>query len=132
MKLRKPMSESLSRIYSSWTYAPLALLWRRSLRNGSWVRLSSSKKALYRCALWVAKARGRISNRRLIEQILQIASQLLQSVQSRIASAGSRKARMMLETYEEANGVFSWAPQVRRWLSEASYVRYLGVLVVNS
>lgn len=120
------MSESLSQIHSSLTYAPLATLWRRSLRNGSWVKLTSSKKALYRCALWVAKARGRISNSRLVEQILQIALQL-QRVQSRIVAAGEKKARMMLEAYGKLNGVFSWAPQMREWLLDPTYIVYLGV-----
>lgn len=126
-RLQKLKSEPLSRTNSFQTYAPLATIWHRSLRNGSWTTLTSSKKALYRCALWIAKARGYISNRRLVEQVLQIVKQLLQSVQSRIATAGSKKARMMLEAYGKPHGVFSWAPHVREWLQDLTYIFYLGV-----
>ena len=108
-------------------HAPLDTLWHRSLRNGSWNTLTSPRKALYRCALWVAKVRGRISNEKLMKQVLQIVCQLLRSVQSRIASTGEKRARMMLETYGKTHGVFSWAPQVREWLLDSLYVLYLGV-----
>ena len=108
-------------------HAPLDTLWHRSLRNGSWNTLTSTRKALYRCALWLAKSRGGINNKKLIEQVLQIAYQLLRSVQSRIVSTGEKRARMMLETYEKPHGVFSWAPQVREWLLDSLYVFYLGV-----
>jgi hypothetical protein len=127
LSLTKLTYEPLSRNNISFKYALLDALWHRSLRNGSWNTLTSTRKALYRCALWVAKAKGCISNKQLIEQVLQIVYQLLRSVQSRIASTGEKRARMMLETYEKPHGVFSWAPQVREWLLDSLYVFYLGV-----
>jgi len=108
-------------------YAWLTTIWRRSLRKGSWAKLSPTRKALIRCALWIAKTRGRISNTRLVTQVLHIAFQILGSFQIRIAAAGKQRAIRMSRIYNELGGVFSWAPQVREWLSDANYVFYLGV-----
>ena len=84
-----------------------------------------------RCALWVAKARGKISNMRLMVQILRIALKLLDSTRSRIAKAGSSRAMAMFEAYARPGGVFSWAPQMKGWLHDPRYVWYLGVMEVN-
>ena len=105
--------------------------WRRGLRNGNWTMLSIAEKGLFRCALWVAKARGKISNTRLMVQVLRIALKLLENFKSHIGKAGREKAMMMLEAYAKPGGVFSWAPRMREWLHNPRYVWYLGVLEVN-
>lgn len=113
-------------------YASLALLRRKALRNGNWALLSLVEKGLYRCALWVAKVRGAISNENLIAHVLGIAMRLQRSLRSRIADAGRRKARALLDAYgNDPDGVFSWAPEMREWLRHPRYVWYLGVLEVN-
>jgi hypothetical protein len=112
-------------------YDWLRALWRRSVRNGHWTRLSLSKRGLYRCALWIAKARGSISNMRLMVQVLRIALELLKSFQSCIVSAGKRRAMILFQTYGQPGGVFSWAPRMREWLHDPNYISYLGVLEVN-
>jgi hypothetical protein len=114
------------------SYDWLVALWRRSLRNGNWTRLSLSKRGLYRCALWIAKARGSIRNMRLMVQVLRIALELLRSFQSRILLAGERRAMIMFESYAKPGGVFSWAPRMREWLHDPRYVLYLGVMAVNT
>lgn len=86
---------------------------------------------MFRCALWVAKARGKISNVRLMVHVLGIALKLLKTYRSRIVNAGSRRATLMFEEYSKPGGVFSWAPQTREWLYDPGYVRYLGMLEVN-
>ena len=103
----------------------------RSLRRGSWSRLSIVERGLFRCALWVTKARGSINNVKLMAQILRIVLKLLKDIRSRIVKAGQRRARLMFETYERPGGVFSWAPWMREWLHDPTYVWYLGVLEVN-
>jgi hypothetical protein len=62
-----------------------------------------------------------------MEQLLQVALQLLQNVRCRIASAGWKRARMMWEAYGKSNGIFSWAPQMKEWLRDPRYIFYLGV-----
>jgi hypothetical protein len=116
----------------SLTYSSLSELKRRGLRNGGWARLEIAEKGLFRCALWIAKARNRITNTRLIVQVVRIALKLLDSVQSRIAKAGRARAMTMFEEYTKPGGVFSWAPRMREWLQDRKYILYLGVLEVNA
>ena len=75
---------------------------RGGLRNGGWARLEIAEKGLFRCALWIAKARNRITNTRLMVQVLRIALKLFKSFQSRIVKAGRARAAMMLEDVREA------------------------------
>jgi hypothetical protein len=64
------------------SYGSLRALLRRSVRNGH----------------WTAKARGGISNMRLIVQTLRIALELVKSFRSRIASAGKNRAIILFQT----------------------------------
>ena len=91
-----------------------------------------AERGLYRCALWVAKARGNITNTRLMVQVIRIALKLLKNFQNRILKAGNARAVAMLEEYARPGGVFSWAPQMREWLLDRKYIVYLGVLEVNA
>jgi hypothetical protein len=122
----REIRELLSGNQASVSYGWLRSLWRRSVRNGQWTRLSLPKRGLYRCALWIAKARGGISNMRLIVQTLRIALELLKSFQSRIVSAGKKRAMILFERYGQPGGVFSWAPRMREWLHDQKYISYLG------
>ena len=99
--------------------------------SGNWAMLSMAEKGLFRCALWVAKARGKISNTKLMVQVLRIALKLLANFKSRIGKAGRERAIKMLEAYAKPGGVFSWAPRMREWLHDPRYVWYLGVMEVN-
>jgi hypothetical protein len=116
---------------NSITYPCLVGLQRRGLRNGSWRHLDTADRALFRCAFWVAKVRGKISNTKLMVQVLRIALKLVEGVRSAILKVGRRRTALMFEIYGKPLGVFSWAPQVREWLNDSRYVRYLGVLGVN-
>jgi len=116
---------------NSLTYSWLVGFWRRSIRNRSWGRLSTAERGLYRCALWVAKARSKITNTRLMVQVLRIVLKLLERFQSRIVKAGRARAAAMFEAYARPKGVFSWAPGVRDWLHDPRYQTYLGLLEVN-
>jgi hypothetical protein len=116
---------------NSITYPCLVGFLRRALRNGNWRHLDTADRALFRCALWVAKARGKISNTKLMVQALKIALKLVEGVRSAILKVGRRRTALMFEIYGKPLGVFSWAPQVREWLNDSRYVRYLGVLGVN-
>jgi hypothetical protein len=114
------------------TYPRLVEFRLRGLRNGNWRHLNTTDRALFRCAFWVAKVRGKISNTKLVTQVLEIAVKLVEGVRGAILSVGRRRTGLMLKAYEKPLGVFSWAPQVREWLSDSDYVWYLGVLGVNT
>jgi len=64
-------------------------------------------------------------------QVIEITLRLVKSLRNSILNAGRQRIGVMRETYGKASGVFSWAPQVSRWLNDAGYVWYLGVLEVN-
>lgn len=95
------------------------------------MHLNTAERALFHCAFWVAKARGKISNTKLMVQILKIMLKLVEGVRSAILKAGRRRTAAVYEAYGKPLGVFDWAPQVREWLKNARYVWYLGVLEVN-
>jgi hypothetical protein len=124
---RKSESETLSKCTSPISFDSLSSLWLKSLRSGSWARIGSAEKALYRCALWIAKERGCIINKGLVAQVLEISGHLLGRIRSRITAAGKERARLMLKSYSSRGGVFGWAPQVNEWLHDATYIFYLGV-----
>jgi hypothetical protein len=128
-KLR--MSDLLFGGSDSITYPCLVGLRRRGLRNGNWRHLDSGQRALFQCALWVAKVRGRISNTKLMVQVLRVALRLLETVRSSILRAGRNRSTSMLAAYSKPDSVFGWAPRIRDWLNDTSYVWYLGVLEVN-
>jgi hypothetical protein len=90
-----------------------------------------AERGMFRCGLWVAKARGKISSMRLMVHVLRIALKLLETHGNRIVNAGRRRANQMFKEYAKPGGVFSWAPIMREWLYDPGYVRYLGVLEVN-
>jgi len=124
---RKSGSEKFSACTFPVSFGSLSSLWRKSLRNGSWAKIGSAEKALYRCALWIAKERGCIVNRELVAQVLEISEHLLPWIRRRITAAGRERARLMLKSYSNRGGVFGWAPRVNEWLHDATYIFYLGV-----
>jgi hypothetical protein len=69
---------------------------------------------------------------RLMVHVLRIALELVKGFQSRIASAGKKRAMILFQTYAQPGGVFSWAPRMRGWLHDPKYISYLGVLEVNA
>ena len=99
---------------------------RRGLRNGNWRRLPAVDRGLFRCALWVARARGGIVNFRLMVKVLGIALRLLMTTRMRVWRAGKARAEELMRRFED-RGLFEWAPQVQGWLMERSYVFCLGL-----
>jgi hypothetical protein len=118
-------SNSLPLRISAVSYGFLSMSLRKSLRNGSWSSISSTQKALYRCALWIAKTRGGIVNKTLVAQVLSIVQCFFQSIRSRITAVGRKRAENMMKI---CSGIFRWAPQLKDWMRDANYIFYLGVI----
>lgn len=112
------------------TYPLLVAFKRRGLRNRNWARLNITEKALFKCGLWITRVRGEINNTKLMVQILRITLKLAENVRSKILKVGRKRVLLMSKICQET-GVFKWAPQVKRWLVDDNYIRYLGVLAVN-
>jgi len=108
-------------------HAALRRYLRVGLRRGTWAGLSSVDKALYRCGLWVAKARGRVTNTKLSASIIGIVTRLVVTVGGRIYALGLARARTLWSNYTSA-GVLSWAPEVKPLFSQTGYIMYLGVM----
>jgi hypothetical protein len=111
-------------------HVSLRLYMRVGLRRGTWSALSRVEKALYRCGLWVAKARGRITSMKLSVSVIGIITKLVATIRSRIYALGLARARTLRRNYVLA-GVFDWAPGVSAWFSRAEYIMYLGITELN-
>lgn len=109
------------------THSWLISVRRRGLVNGNWRCLNIAEKALFRCGCWVARTRGRISNDELVKQVIDIVAKLSTSVRNRILRTGCQKAIIMSEIYGRSQGVFTWAPQLKEWLCDITFVWYIGV-----
>jgi hypothetical protein len=103
---------------------------RVGLRRGTWSALSRLEKALYRCGLWVAKSRGRITSMKLSMSVIGIITKLVATIRSRIYALGLARARTLGRNYTLA-GVFDWAPGVSVLFSRAEYIMYLGIMELN-
>jgi hypothetical protein len=108
----------------------LMFYFRVGLRRKTWGGLGGLEKALYKCALWVAKMRGRITNMKLSASIRQIIAKLLVAVSTRIYALGLTRARM-LRNKCLSGGVFEWAPEVETLLFKPDYITFLGAMELN-
>jgi len=100
---------------------------KRGLRRGTWAALDTVEKALYRCALWITKVRGRIASSRLLMSILGIITKLVTTAGTRIYTLGLARARALWNCYTSA-GVFEWAPDVKASFARRDYIMYLGAM----
>ena len=107
-------------------YSELLSSFKKGFRNGNWKKLDRVEKALYRASLWYARVKGKIVNQKLVELLSGILERLLETPRMRILKRGVERAAEMLERYEQ-NGVFKWAPQLRKWLTEMGYIEWLGM-----
>jgi hypothetical protein len=88
------------------------------------------EKALYKCALWLARTRGRITSTRLLAIVYEIVRKLTATRREQIYRLGTARAGSLWNKYELAR-VFEWAPEIKMLLSRAEYVTYLGVMELN-
>lgn len=100
---------------------------KKGLRRGTWAALDTVEKALYRCALWVTKVRGKIASSKLSMSILGIIIKLMATARARIYALGLARAHALWNCYTLA-GVFEWAPEVKASFARRDYIMYLGVM----
>jgi len=77
-------------------------------------------------SLSLAKMRGRIVSSRLILELMNIIGRLRETVGERLVKVASQRA-MELHVRFSAAGLFDWAPQVRSWFDDPSYILWLGL-----
>ena len=104
----------------------LSRLWKKGFRNGNWRKLNHIERALYMASLSLARMRGRIVNSRLILELQNIIGKLRETAGDRLSRAASERAVKLYERFA-ATGLFEWAPRVRSWFNDPSYVFWLGL-----
>ncbi len=107
-------------------YSYLFCLWKKGFRNGNWRKLSKIEKALYMASLSLAKMRGRIVNSRLILELGKIIGKLRETPGVKLALAACQRAMRLYNRFV-AVGLFDWAPHVRSWFNDPSYVLWIGL-----
>lgn len=110
-----------------YTHNELLSSFKKSFRNGNWKKLSSIEKGLYRASLAYARFKGKIVNSDLRAQLSIIIDKILSSPGMKILERGYERASILMQRYEE-EGVFNWAPQLRKWLKNPDYIGWLGTL----
>ena len=75
----------------------------------------------------LARRLGRLVNEFLVAQLRAMMEVLTSSPRVRALREGLQRARELL-----SSRVLSWAPQVRAWLREESYLVYLGFMRLNA
>ena len=109
------------------TYEELMRCWVKGFRNGNIRKLNRLQRALYRACLMYARKVGRIVNEFLVGQLRPIVETLKTTFKTQALRAGLERLRAMLST-----PLSKWAPQLRVWAHEESYVLWLGLLEMNS
>jgi len=108
------------------SYEELRKCWVKGFRNGNVRKLSRLQKALYRACLVYARKVGRIVNEFLVGRLKPIIETLTTTFKARALRAGLERLRAML-----SSPIARWAPQVRAWAREESYVLWLGLLEIS-
>ena len=121
------MNEQSDMITKDLTYNELFTNFKKGLRTGNWRKLRFLDKALYRAAIGYAKRGGSIVNGKLVEKFLGLIERLKETKGMRIFKRGFEKAVEMVARYEE-KGVFAWAPRLKDWLKDPSYIFWLGTV----
>ena len=108
-------------------YEELIKCWVKGFRNGNIKKLNRLQKALYRACLVYARKTGRIINEFLVGRLKPIMDTLTTTFRIRALRAGLERLRAMLST-----SLSKWAPQVKIWAREGSYVLWLGLVELNA
>jgi len=112
-------------------FKTLQKLKMHGFRNGLWRRLSDVERALYKASMWYVRVQGKIVNIRVLGLLNGIAERLRKSGGSIVFRFGQLRAEELNAACLES-GVFNWCSHIEAWLSEDSYVFYLGVNWKNS
>jgi len=108
------------------SYHSLSSFWKKGFRNGNWKKLSKIEKALYIASLSLARMRGKIVNSRLILELQKIIGKLRETAGGRLMMGAYQRAMKLYERFLTI-GLFEWAPQVRAWFNDPSYVLWIGL-----
>ena len=105
------------------TYEELRRDFRKGQRNGNWRKLRRLEKALFQASLWYSRRQGTIINELVVGKLSVLVDKLKATSGARVFRRGYEKA---VELLNKGEGIFAWAPSLRKWLKEPDYVFWLG------
>jgi len=103
---------------------------KKGIRNNNWRGLNKTEKAFYKASLWYARIHGKILNNNIVSQLTPLFKKLTETRGMLLLRRGYEVASQMLQSYEDAK-VFEWAPDLKMWLKDIDYVRWLGISAVT-
>jgi hypothetical protein len=112
--------------FAVFTFSDLVQYQRKGFRNGNWRRLSLLDKAYFRVSICYAKARGKIVNSRVVDNLKSIMEKLTLTFYKKVFIGGLEKSQQLLLKFEE-KGVFNWALEFKGWLKDPKYIFWLGL-----
>lgn len=108
-------------ISSMMDFDTLRKFWVKGLRNGNVKLLSPIQKGFYRACMLYARIRGYIVSRRIIEELGGIIDILARTPKVLALEEGLRRVFRIL-----SGRTVELFPIARSWLSDWSYIEYLG------
>lgn len=99
---------------------------KKGIRNNNWRGLNKTEKAFYKASLCYARIHGRILNNNIVSQLIPLFEKLTVTKGMLLLKKGFEVASRMFQNYEESK-VFEWAPDLKRWLKDIDYIKWLGV-----
>jgi len=112
------------------TYLELDYWFRVGLRNGCFHRLKREQKGLLRACLMFTRRVGAIFSQFVVSQLRGIIESL-KPIREKAFKIGFKRALNMFNCFKRS-GVFNWAPQVKLWLTDKTYISYLGFMELNN
>lgn len=112
------------------SYGALRSFQLRGMRNGNWRLLDSLQRGFYRACMAYAKLRRAIVSPKLTGLLGDLIGKLGSTMRVKALEAGREEVERTVPIYVRS-GVFSWAPQLRRWLHDKAYLLWLGFTKLN-
>jgi len=111
------------------TYYELEHYARVGMRNGRLWKLRDEPRGLLKACLAFTRHVRAIFSELVVSQLREII-EFLMPTGERAFKLGLERALDMFNRFKRS-GVFKWAPQVRLWLTDESYIVYLGFMRLN-
>ncbi|MBS7618806.1 hypothetical protein KEJ25_09475 [Candidatus Bathyarchaeota archaeon] len=112
------------------TYVELKHYYIKGVRSGRIRMLNKVEKGFYKACMAFARVKAAIVSPKLTSMLSSIVDKL-KPIGLRAFEEGRRRAKELKVLFRRS-GVFKWAPRVKDWLKEESYMIYLGFMEMYS
>lgn len=112
------------------TFEDLEYYWVKGCRNGRLYRLKRMERGFYRACMLFAKLKKVIVSETVVTMLNRIIERLMPLKEKAFKEGGRRIEE--LKAYFNRSGVFKWASRVLEWLTDKTYIMYLGFMEIYS